>query len=210
MTMQLYLILKAKRMQSPYCQQNHSSSALNCLVNLPHTALMKMPNQTHVAFTFFPPISNILRPLLQITFQRQIFFWSVNTKQKYAGWEVAFCQVMCLNNVRNTWFVHYLLVMGLGQFFVAWVGSAIFGLGLENFPLKISNFSIFSPSGQKIFHWDGSKSTRAPDGSASYLLRVKSMLGLGWVSAHLYFSYKKWKPWSKWKPTWRLPLGVRV
>jgi len=39
---------------------------------------------------------------------------------------------------------------GSGQFFVAWVGPAIFGLdlGFENFP-KIPNFFIFSPPGQK-------------------------------------------------------------
>jgi len=38
------------------------------------------------------------------------------------------------------------LVMGPGQKFLTLVGSAIFGLGLdlENFPLKIPNFSIFS------------------------------------------------------------------
>jgi len=30
-----------------------------------------------------------------------------------------------------------------GQYFIAWVGSAIFGLGFGKFPLKISNFSIF-------------------------------------------------------------------
>jgi len=32
---------------------------------------------------------------------------------------------------------------GSSQFFVAGVGSAIFGLGLENFPLKMPNFSFF-------------------------------------------------------------------
>jgi len=39
---------------------------------------------------------------------------------------------------------------GLGQFFVAWVRSAIiglrFGFGFGKFPLKITNFSIFCPS----------------------------------------------------------------
>jgi len=50
------------------------------------------------------------------------------------------------------------------------VGSAIFSLslGLENFP-----------SGQKKSHLVRSKSTRVKPGSASYLLRVKSMLGSG-------------------------------
>jgi len=49
-------------------------------------------------------------------------------------------------------------------------------LGLENFPIKIPNFTIFSPSEQKKSYWVGSKNTQVKDGSASYLLRVKSML----------------------------------
>jgi len=41
--------------------------------------------------------------------------------------------------------------MGLGQKFLTRAGSAIFGLGLslEIFPLKIPNFTVFSPSGQQ-------------------------------------------------------------
>jgi len=41
----------------------------------------------------------------------------------------------------------YLTRVGSGQFFVAWVGTAIFvlSLGLENFP----KFFNFFPSGQK-------------------------------------------------------------
>jgi len=34
--------------------------------------------------------------------------------------------------------------MGSDQFFVARVGSVIFGLGLENFPLKIPYFKFFN------------------------------------------------------------------
>jgi len=49
-------------------------------------------------------------------------------------------------------------VMGPGQKFLILVGSAIFGLGLENFRLKIPNFSIFFLSGQKKSHWVRSKS----------------------------------------------------
>jgi len=49
------------------------------------------------------------------------------------------------------------VVMGPGQFFVARVGSAIFGLGLENFPLKIPKFSIFFLSDQKKFIGSGQK-----------------------------------------------------
>jgi len=45
----------------------------------------------------------------------------------------------------------------LAQFFVAWAGSAIFGL--VKFPLKISNFLIIFLSDQKKSLWVGSKST---------------------------------------------------
>jgi len=78
--------------------------------------------------------------------------------------------------------------MGPGQKFLnrvwsnfccsGWVGSAIFCLGLEKFPLKISNLQFF-PFGWKKYHRVRSKSTRVRAGSASYLHRVKSMLGLG-------------------------------
>jgi len=47
------------------------------------------------------------------------------------------------------------------------------------FPLKISNFSIFFPSGQKKLLRVGSESTRVKAWLASYLLRVKSKLGSG-------------------------------
>jgi len=47
------------------------------------------------------------------------------------------------------------------------------------------NFSIFSLSGQKKSLRVGFKGTQV-NGSASVLLRVKSMLGLGWVRTHLY------------------------
>jgi len=83
---------------------------------------------------------------------------------------------------------------GLGLKFLTWAGSifccsgwvrkAIFVLGLEISPknLKIFNFSL------RIIE---SKTTQLKDGSVSHLLRVKSMLGLGWVGlgpfrAHLY------------------------
>jgi len=68
--------------------------------------------------------------------------------------------------------------MGLGQRFLTWVRSILccsgqvshlwFGFG--KFSLKILKF------GSKKSHRVGSKSTRAKDGSTSYLLWVKSML----------------------------------
>jgi len=53
---------------------------------------------------------------------------------------------------------------------------------LEKFPLKTSNFSIFFSLGQKKSLRVRSESTQVEGGSASYLLRVKSKLGLGPIS----------------------------
>jgi len=50
------------------------------------------------------------------------------------------------------------LLLGLG-----WVGSNIFGLGLENFPLKYQ-FFLFFPFGVKKSLQVGSKSTRVKGG----------------------------------------------
>jgi len=86
----------------------------------------------------------------------------------------------------------FVVVMGPGRVNFLWlgsgrVGSAIYGFGLKfgKFRLKMSNFSIFLPSGQKKSLRVGSESTRVKAGSASYLLRVKSKLGSGRVKAHL-------------------------
>jgi len=53
--------------------------------------------------------------------------------------------------------------MGLGQIFLTWVGWVShfwFEFGFGKFPLKTSNFSIFSPSGEKKSLWVASKGTR--------------------------------------------------
>jgi len=52
----------------------------------------------------------------------------------------------------------------------------------NQFPLKMSNFSIFFPSDLKKFLRVRSESTPVKAGSASYLLRVKSKLGSGPIS----------------------------
>jgi len=49
-------------------------------------------------------------------------------------------------------------------------------------PSKYQNFQFF-PSVQIKSHWVGSKNTQVEDGSACYLLQVKSMLRLGQVRA---------------------------
>jgi len=87
--------------------------------------------------------------------------------------------------------------MGLGQIFFTRVGLGRVNhlwLGFEfgKFPLKMSNFSILFPSGQKKSLRVGSESIRVKGGSASYLLRVKSKLGLG-QGPSLAF----WQPWVK-------------
>jgi len=58
--------------------------------------------------------------------------------------------------------------MGPGQIFVDQVGSAIFGLnlGFGNFPLKIPNFSIFCPLGQKNLIGYGQKLPGSKPGPA--------------------------------------------
>jgi len=88
----------------------------------------------------------------------------------------------------------WVVVMGPGQFFVAWAGSGLPSM-VWVWVWKISpknvKFFIFFPSGSKKISLAGSKSTRVKGGSASYLLRVKINLGLGRVRAHL-----KWVVWT--------------
>jgi len=75
---------------------------------------------------------------------------------------------------------------GSGQFFVAQVMSAIYGLGLnlENFPLKMSNFSIFFHSSQKNLFGLGQK---VPGSKAGWpLIYCRSKVSSARVRAHLY------------------------
>jgi len=67
--------------------------------------------------------------------------------------------------------------MGPGQFFAAWVRSAIYSLSLnlENFPKKCQIFQFFL-FGSKKYLRVRSKSSRVKGGLASYLLRVGSEL----------------------------------
>jgi len=76
--------------------------------------------------------------------------------------------------------------VGLGQFFMAWVrlgrvSHLWFEFEFRKVPLKMSNFQFFP---------FGSKSTWVKGGLASYLLWVKSKLGLCRGRAHLYSQVK--------------------
>jgi len=76
------------------------------------------------------------------------------------------------------------LVMGRSQFFWTRIGldqpSLVWVLKISPKNLKLFNFF---PSGQKKSRKIRSKITPVKDGSASYLLQVKSMLGLGLISS---------------------------
>jgi len=77
-------------------------------------------------------------------------------------------------------------IFDLGQVSHLW-----FGFRFGKFPLKMSNFSVYFPSGQKKYLGVWSKSTWVEGESASHLLRVKRMLGSGPIStlwAILYIS----------------------
>jgi len=86
---------------------------------------------------------------------------------------------------------------GSGSILVAQVGSGQvshlwfhwFGFGFGKFPLKMSNFSIFFPSGQKKSLQVRSKSTRVK-GRLPLIYCVKSKLGSGQVRAHISTIYK--------------------
>jgi len=83
------------------------------------------------------------------------------------------------NNVHN-WYSDRLgrvnfLLLELGRVSHPW-----FGFGVGKFPLKITSFQFFHFRSKKYLRV-GSKSTWVKDGAASYLLWVKSKLGLGWI-----------------------------
>jgi len=71
-----------------------------------------------------------------------------------------------------------------GQFFVARVWSGRdshlwFGLGLGKFPLKASNFSTFSPSGQKNLFASGQKGPWSKAGPSASWNETKNAVRLG-------------------------------
>jgi len=79
-----------------------------------------------------------------------------------------------------------------------WVSHLWLGFEFGKFPLKMSNFSIFCPSGQKKSLRAGSKSSQVKGRSAPYLLRVKVKLGSGQGPSLLLtmMQMKSWTPGS--------------
>jgi len=79
------------------------------------------------------------------------------------------------------------LVMGPGQIFLLPVLGRVshFRFGVGKIPPKIPNFTIFSLGVKKNCFRQGQKVLGPKTGPASYLLRVKSMLGSGQVRTHL-------------------------
>jgi len=73
---------------------------------------------------------------------------------------------------------NFLTQVRLGQFLLLGLGRVIFGLGWKISPKNPKFFNLFL-LGQKKSLQVGSKSTLVKDGSVSYLLQVKSMLGSG-------------------------------
>jgi len=90
----------------------------------------------------------------------------------YIHWIIQTC-----SNSANQWWVWVKTFWpGLGQFFVARVGSSRMvwmGLGFKNFPQKSQIFLFFHFGSKKI------SLGRVKNKLASYLLQVKSMLRLG-------------------------------
>jgi len=84
--------------------------------------------------------------------------------------------------------------MELGQKNLAPVGSIFYCSGW------VSHIWFGSPKNRKFFNFFPIRSNKissgqikitwVKDGSASHLLRIKSVLGLGWVMAHLYLAVK--------------------
>jgi len=71
----------------------------------------------------------------------------------------------------------------LNFFIPGWVGSAISGFG--NYPLQISNFSIFSPSGQKNSIGSGQKVPGSKTGRPLIYCGSKICMGLVGSGPHL-------------------------
>jgi len=140
---------------------------------------------------YWPTVSKRLTQLWPGYFSTQPMrcFWPEGQKLKnltYLG-EIFQTQTQTIDGTRatNYWpdLDPSLLVSGQVKFLLLGLGRVShlwFGYGFGKFPLKMSNFSIFCPSGQKKkCQRVRSKSMRVRAGLASFLLRVKSMFRSG-------------------------------
>jgi len=91
-----------------------------------------------------------------------------------------------IENARNLGSLWHNDGSGSKNIYPEWVSHLWVEFGFGNFPLKDQIFHFFLPFGSKNFQRVGSKSTQVKAGSASYLLRVKSMFGSGRTRAHLH------------------------
>jgi len=120
---------------------------------------------------------------LEPSFRVSVFFWQCFICSE----TLAIRKLSCIDSGTK------IVVMGPGQKFLTQLGRVKFlllgsgrvshlwfGYGFGKFPLEMSNFSIFGPSGQKKCHRVGSKSTRVSAGQK--YVRV----GSGRVRPHLY------------------------
>jgi len=70
---------------------------------------------------------------------------------------------------------------------LGWVSHLWFGSGFEKFPLKIPNFSIFSPLGHKISSvWVKNYPVQRWVSLLFTAGQKYAQVRLGWVRAHLY------------------------
>jgi len=100
--------------------------------------------------------------------------------------------VLCME-ISQTLDLMFLLVIFCGS---GWVSHLWFGFEFGKFPLKMSNFTIFSLRVEP-------ESTQVKGVSASYLLRVKSKLRLGQSpSLVLIVTYIYWGCPSTWRDHW--------
>jgi len=132
---------------------------------------------------FWPAVNN--RPTCLwlgyfLTQPKEVFFWPVGKKLKNLRFLGEIFQIQ--TQIINGWpdlGQKFLIRIGFSQFLLLWlvrVTHLWLKFGFAKFPLKIPNFPIFSLWSKKSL-WVRSKSTWVRDRSASYLLRVKSMLG---------------------------------
>jgi len=176
--LQVYMVKDCRDLASQ-CTSGSSDELLKLIIFQRVTADYYYPSEGPLLFSLHSGLKNC-RHGLELNPQPQICF-SVRCLLITWQWQSHQWNLY----LQSLWWIHsgpqLVIVSSLGagsggtrsKFFdPGWVSHLWFGLG--KFPLKIQKISIFAL-------WVGSKSTWVKDNLASYLLRVKSMLGLGWV-----------------------------